>query len=84
MLKSKLYQQSIEERNNNMKDFSDTKKDISWGSQIRSYIFHPYNLVKDHRTEAQTSNVGDVMDGGIDKFIKDFLVNNMEKNSERK
>jgi len=84
MLKSKLYQQSIEERNNSMKDFSDTKKDISWGNQIRSYIFHPYNLVKDHRTEAQTSNVGDVMDGGIDKFIKDFLVNNMEKNSGRK
>ncbi len=82
MLKSKLYQKSLEEQNSTIKDLKDNKKEIAWGSQIRSYIFHPYNLVKDHRTNIQTSNTGNVMDGDIDDFIKDYLINNMEKNSE--
>ena len=49
------------------------KKDIAWGSQIRSYVFHPYNLVKDHRTNCETGNTSAVMDGDIDKFINAYL-----------
>ena len=52
------------------------KTEISWGNQIRSYIFHPYNLVKDHRTKIESTNINNVMDGDIDKFINGFLLNN--------
>ena len=51
-----------------------TKKKIEWGSQIRSYVFHPYNMVKDHRTEHETSDTQSVMDGDLDKFIKAYLM----------
>ncbi len=74
LLKSKLYQLKLDEINKNMNDKNDSKKDISWGSQIRSYIFHPYNLIKDHRTKYETSNVGSVMDGEINDFIKHYLL----------
>ena len=56
--------------NNDINQKNDSKKDISWGSQIRSYIFHPYNLIKDHRTKYETSNVNSVMDGDLDSFMK--------------
>ena len=79
VLKSKLYQKVIDERKEDFDNFSGDKKDISWGSQIRSYVFHPYNLIKDHRTDMQTSNVNSFMDGNIDLFIKEYLINNMEK-----
>ena len=82
MLKSKLYQKYLEEKTEDLKEISETKKDIGWGSQIRSYVFHPYNLVKDHRTDTQTSNVSSVLDGEIDIFVKSYLINNMEKKSE--
>ena len=78
VLKSKIYQKKIDEKNKDLKSLSDNKKDISWGSQIRSYVFHPYNLIKDHRTELQTSNIGAVLDGDIDFFIKKYLIKNME------
>ena len=84
VLKSKLYQKYLDEKNQDLKEISETKKDIGWGSQIRSYVFHPYNLVKDHRTDTQTSNIGPVLDGEINMFIKNYLINNMEKKSERK
>jgi peptide chain release factor 2 len=74
-LKAKLYQKQLEDKKKEMKEMEEGKKDIAWGSQIRSYVFHPYNMVKDHRTNVETSNVQNVMDGDIDQFIEAFLVN---------
>ena len=79
ILKSKLYQKVIDERKEEFDNFSGDKKDIAWGSQIRSYVFHPYNLIKDHRTDMETSNINSFMDGDIDLFIKEYLIKNMEK-----
>jgi peptide chain release factor 2 len=73
MLKSRLYQLRKEEEEARRSVVESTKKKIEWGSQIRSYVFHPYNMVKDHRTDVETSNVQAVMDGDIDQFIRAFL-----------
>ena len=78
LLKAKLHQRELDEANKEHDDLTRDKKDIAWGSQIRSYVFHPYNLVKDHRTKHETSNVNDVMDGDINDFIKAYLLNFME------
>ncbi len=75
ILAAKLYQKELEEKRARLKEMEDSKKDIAWGSQIRSYVFHPYNMVKDHRTNEETSNTQAVMDGDIDAFIKAYLVN---------
>jgi peptide chain release factor 2 len=74
MLKSRLYQQRKEAEEARLSAIESTKKKIEWGSQIRSYVFHPYNLVKDHRTDVETSSVHDVMDGDLDGFIRAFLL----------
>lgn len=74
MLKSQLYQKRKEEEEARLSAIESTKKKIEWGSQIRSYVFHPYNLVKDHRTDVETSNVQGVMDGDLDNFIKGYLM----------
>lgn len=74
MLKSRLYQLRKEEEEARLASIESTKKKIEWGSQIRSYVFHPYNMVKDHRTDLETSNTQGVMDGNIDDFIKAFLM----------
>ncbi len=74
MLKSQLYQRRKEEEEARLSAIESTKKKIEWGSQIRSYVFHPYNMVKDHRTDVETSNVQAVMDGALDDFIKGFLM----------
>ncbi len=74
MLKSRLYQLRKEEEEARLSAIESTKKKIEWGSQIRSYVFHPYNMVKDHRTDVETSNVQSVMDGDIDEFIKSYLM----------
>jgi peptide chain release factor 2 len=74
MLLSKLYQKQLEEDKEKMAKLENTKQDIGWGSQIRSYVFHPYNMVKDHRTDHETSNTSAVMDGDLDAFIQAFLM----------
>lgn len=79
MLKSRLYQQRREEEEARLSAIESTKKRIEWGSQIRSYVFHPYNMVKDHRTDVETSNVQGVMDGNLDEFIRAFLVEHAAK-----
>ncbi|MCP4570420.1 MAG: peptide chain release factor 2 [FCB group bacterium] len=73
VLRSRLYQQAREEQQKEMQKYEQSKKKIEWGSQIRSYIFHPYTKVKDHRTEAQTSDIQRVMDGDLELFINAFL-----------
>jgi peptide chain release factor 2 len=74
MLKSQLYELEIRKRNDAKAATESTKKKIEWGSQIRSYVMHPYKLVKDLRTDYETSNVQAVMDGDLDDFIKAFLM----------
>jgi peptide chain release factor 2 len=73
ILLSRLYQKKKEEEEKKLQELEKTKKMIAWGSQIRSYVFHPYNMVKDHRTKVETSNIQDVMDGNLDRFIHEFL-----------
>mgnify|MGYP005816153125 CR=1 FL=1 len=74
MLKSRLYMLEKEKEQEKLDDVEKSKKPIEWGSQIRSYVFHPYNMVKDHRTDYQTSDTQGVMDGEIDEFIKAYLL----------
>ncbi|QTQ09280.1 peptide chain release factor 2 [Macrococcoides canis] len=73
MLKAKLYQKKIEEQEAELAAIRGEQKEIGWGSQIRSYVFHPYSMVKDHRTNAETGNTNAVMDGDIDLFIDAYL-----------
>jgi peptide chain release factor 2 len=73
VLKSKLYQLELEKRDAELKKIQGVQKEINFGSQIRSYIMHPYSLVKDHRMNTETSNVSKVLDGDIDIFINDVL-----------
>ena len=74
LLKSKLYQIEKEKQEAELDEVEKSKMKIEWGSQIRSYVFHPYNMVKDHRTDEETSDVQSVMDGDINRFIKAFLM----------
>ncbi len=73
MLRSKLYEKELEEREAKIKTIGGEKKEIAWGSQIRSYVFQPYRLVKDARTKYQTSDVQGVMDGNLDEFVSTYL-----------
>lgn len=74
LLKSKLYELELQKRKDDAKEVSSSKKDISFGSQIRSYVLAPYRMVKDHRTSMETSNVDAVLDGDITKFIREYLI----------
>ena len=80
VLKSKIFQLEVEKQLLNKKELEGEKKDIGWGSQIRSYVFHPYNMIKDHRTKHEVGNIKSVMDGNIDDFIYSYLLDKMEKN----
>ena len=80
VLKSNLFQLEVEKQLLNKKELEGEKKDIGWGSQIRSYVFHPYNMIKDHRTKHEVGNIKSVMDGNIDDFIYSYLLDKMEKN----
>jgi peptide chain release factor 2 len=74
ILKSRLYELEIEKQKEKMETFHKTKKDIAWGSQIRSYVLHPYRLVKDHRTNVEVGNADGVLDGDLDSFIEAYLM----------
>ncbi len=74
MLKSRLYEEELKRREAAKNATNANKKKIEWGSQIRSYVFHPYKMIKDHRTDFEVGNVGPVMDGEIDGFIKAYLM----------
>lgn len=73
MLKTKLMQEEVKKHEETLKDIKGEQKDIAWGSQIRSYVFHPYQMVKDHRTGFEVSQVDQVMDGDLDGFINAYL-----------
>lgn len=79
MLKAKLYQLEIEKQEQQLAEIRGEQKDIGWGSQIRSYVFHPYSMVKDHRTNEETGNTGAVMDGDLDAFINAYLRSRIAK-----
>lgn len=74
VLKSRLYKLKKEEEEKKREKIEESKKEIAWGSQIRSYVMHPYNLVKDHRTGLETGDVQSVMEGNIDNFIEKYLI----------
>lgn len=74
VLRSKLYELELEKRRQGATELEAGKMDISFGSQIRSYVLHPYRLVKDTRTKHETSDVDTVLDGEIDEFIQEFLL----------
>jgi peptide chain release factor 2 len=74
VLRSRLYEHYREQQDAEREKQESEKKDIAWGNQIRSYVFHPYSMVKDHRTKAETGNVQAVMDGDIDLFIESYLI----------
>ena len=80
VLKARLYDQQVRAREKKLDDIVGDKKDIAWGSQIRSYVMQPYRLIKDHRTNIEAGNVDAVLDGGIDLFIEGYLkVNALKK-----
>jgi peptide chain release factor 2 len=78
VLKARLLQLELEKEKVANKEIEDQKMDIGWGSQIRSYVFHPYNMVKDHRTKYETGNSQAVMDGDIDPFIQAWLIQQID------
>jgi peptide chain release factor 2 len=78
LLRAKLYEMDQEKREKEMASIVGEKKDIAWGNQIRSYVFQPYQMVKDHRTNTEVGNISAVMDGDIDDFIKAYLVQSMK------
>lgn len=82
MLKARLYEMEIEKRNAEKDAMNSQKKANEWGSQIRSYVMHPYQMVKDHRTDFETNQVDDVMDGDLDGFIMEYLKSTLQAESQ--
>jgi peptide chain release factor 2 len=81
MLRSRLYELELRKRNELKDAVNSNKKKIEWGSQIRSYVFHPYKMIKDHRTDYEVGNIQPVMDGELDGFIKAYLMSEAESGS---
>ncbi|MET3878445.1 peptide chain release factor 2 [Chitinophaga sp. OAE865] len=81
MLKSRLYEEEIRKREELKNAANANKRKIEWGSQIRSYVFHPYKMIKDHRTDFEVGNVGPVMDGDLNGFIKAYLMMQKEEDN---
>jgi peptide chain release factor 2 len=73
LLRARLYELKLEEQEAKLQEFSKEKRDIAWGSQIRSYVMQPYRLIKDHRTGFETGNIDPVLDGALDGFIEAYL-----------
>ena len=78
ILKSRLYDLELEKQKEKMESYHKTKKEIGFGSQIRSYVLHPYRLVKDHRTNVEVGNADGVLDGDLDQFIQAYLLQDAE------
>jgi peptide chain release factor 2 len=74
ILRSRLYELELEKQREKMETYHKTKKEIAWGSQIRSYVLHPYRMVKDHRTGLEIGNADGVLDGNIERFIQAYLL----------
>ncbi len=74
ILRARMYQQMLDEQRESIKELEDQKRDIGWGSQIRSYVFHPYTMVKDHRTKVEVGNGKGVLDGDLNPFIRAYLL----------
>ena len=74
ILRARLYELEMEKQKEKMEGLHKSKKDIAWGSQIRSYVLHPYRMVKDHRTGVEVGNTDAVLDGDIDQFIEAYLL----------
>jgi peptide chain release factor 2 len=74
VLRSRLYEMKLREQREKKEELNKTKKQIAWGSQIRSYVLHPYRMIKDHRTNLEVGNVDRVLDGDIDDFIEAYLI----------
>ena len=83
ILRSRLFEMEKEKRDKEKQKIHGEKKEIAWGSQIRSYVLHPYQLVKDHRTGVEAGDVKGVLDGAIDPFVEAFLKNKLEQRSEK-
>jgi peptide chain release factor 2 len=73
ILRARLYELELQKQRERMAQLHKTKKEIAWGSQIRSYVLHPYRLVKDHRTGIEMGNADAVLDGDLDRFIEEYL-----------
>ncbi|MFT3935759.1 MAG: peptide chain release factor 2 [Chitinophagaceae bacterium] len=82
MLRSRLYELELRKKNELKDAVNSSKKKIEWGSQIRSYVFHPYKMIKDHRTDFEVGNIQPVMDGELDGFIKAYLMSEKEAESQ--
>ena len=82
ILKARLYQVELEKEREKNKKLEDQKMEIGWGSQIRSYVFHPYQMVKDHRTKEENGNTQAVMDGDLNPFIRAHLLSTIRRKKE--
>jgi len=81
MLKAKLVEIAEQQQKEKIEDIKGVQKEIAWGSQIRSYVFHPYTMVKDHRTNYEVGNIGAVMDGDLNEFINAYLRMNVQSDA---